>query len=242
MASREITYNTHPFFMHYDILYHDNREVILFLHGWGSSKEIMKQAFSKHFKQFKHLYVDMPGFGKTPNEIPLTTQDYAAIITTFLDEMQIKPTIIVGHSFGGKVATLLKPEKLLLLSSAGIPLPKPRKVQIKIKLFKLLKPFGVAKLRKFFASNDVQGMNEAMYETFKNVVDEDFTPYFKATEAKTVLFWGKEDSATPLHAGEKMASLIHDSHFYPLDGDHFFFIKEASFIDQITQKEFYGDS
>jgi pimeloyl-ACP methyl ester carboxylesterase len=242
MASREIIYNHHPFSIHYDIHHHDKSETILFLHGWGSNKEIMKQAFLQHFKGYRHLYIDMPGFGKSPNDIILKTEDYAQLITLFLKALEIKPTIIAGHSFGGKVATLLQPQTLLLLSAAGIPIPKPWDVQMKIKLFKLLKPFGIAKLRAHFASDDVQGMNEAMYETFKNVVDEDFSNHFKALEANTLLFWGKEDSATPLYAGEKMASLIKDSHFYPCEGDHFFFIKAAAFIDQTTQKELHGDT
>ena len=38
----------------------------------GSNKEIMKQAFGKTLPHYKHIYLDMPGFGKSNNEMILT--------------------------------------------------------------------------------------------------------------------------------------------------------------------------
>ena len=236
MASRDITYQSQHFNIHYELLYHDRAKTIMILHGWGSNKEIMKQAFSKYFKNYRHLYVDLPGFGKSPNDIALRTDDYAAIMIAFLESINITPDIVMGHSFGGKVATLLAPDTLILLSSAGIPVKKSLKVQAKIKLFKILKPLGGGALRRFFAASDAKEMSEAMYETFKNVVDEDFSKQFQAFENEALLFWGKEDTATPLSSGEKMATLIKHSHFYPLEGDHFFFLKHAALIDKTLQK------
>ena len=240
MANREIRYQNHRYNINYEILYHDKPHTIVILHGWGSNKEIMKQAFGKHFSAYRHIYIDMPGFGKSPNDTVLTTEDYASIMIALLSELSLEADIIFGHSFGGKVATLMHPNLLVLLSSAGIVIPKPFKIQLKIKLFKLLKPLGLTSLRNFFVSKDAQGMNQAMYETFKNVVDEDFIPHFKAFNNRALLFWGKEDSATPLLAGKKIDSLIDNSHFYPLDGDHYFFLKHADFIEQTIQKELHG--
>ncbi len=240
MASRIVAYKNHTFNINYEILHHDKPQSIVILHGWGSNKEIMKQAFGKHFKNFRHIYIDMPGFGKSPNEIALTTSDYAAIMIGLLQALSIQADIIFGHSFGGKVATAMNPKVLVLLSSAGILIPKPFKVRAKIAIFKGLKPLGLSFLRQIFASKDVEGMNAGMYETFKNVVDEDFSSYFKAYGGKALLFWGKEDTATPLYAGEKMASLIAHSHFYPLEGDHYFFLKQADFIELTLQKELHG--
>jgi hypothetical protein len=80
-------------------------------------------------------------------------------------------------------------------------------------------------------------MSHEMYETFKNVVDEDFEDSFSASKSKALCFWGIEDTATPLYTGEKIAGLISDSELYPLDGDHFFFLKHAAFIaDTITKQ------
>ena len=236
MASKDISYKDHTFQLSYELVNPVKNEVLLVLHGWGSNKEIMKQAFGKLLPDYKHIYLDMPGFGKSSNNIILTTEDYANIVQLFLDELKVKAKIAMGHSFGGKVSTLLNTPCLVLLSSAGIVTEKPWSIKIKIATFKLLKPLGFAKIRQLFVAPDAQGMSHEMYETFKNVVDEDFEDSFSASRSKALCFWGKDDTATPLYTGEKIAGLIQNSEFYPLDGDHFFFLKHAVFIvDTITQ-------
>jgi pimeloyl-ACP methyl ester carboxylesterase len=137
---------------------------------------------------------------------------------------------VVGHSFGGKVATLLKPHCLVLLSSSGILVPKPLDIKIKIALFKFFRSLGITKFRKLFVSEDAKGMNQAMYETFKNVVNEPFEENFSDYTGKGLLFWGKEDTATPLWTAEKIHRMMPGSELYPLEGDHFFFLKHSTFI------------
>ncbi|MBD3843433.1 MAG: alpha/beta hydrolase, partial [Campylobacterales bacterium] len=189
MAQRDINYKKNIFNIAYDIVNPAKEDTVVILHGWGSNKEIMKQAFSKQMGDLKHIYIDMPGFGKSTNPIVLTTEDYANIIKMFLDDIRVKPFFIAGHSFGGKVATLLNPICLILLSSAGILVPKPFSVRAKIAIFKILKPLGFGKMRRFFASRDVEGMSHEMYETFKNVVNEDFSKQFEAFGNNALLFW-----------------------------------------------------
>ncbi|EIF51958.1 alpha/beta fold hydrolase [Sulfurovum sp. AR] len=230
MASKEIRYKEQTFKLAYELVNPVQDKVLLVLHGWGSKKEIMKQAFATTLPDYKHIYLDMPGFGKSSNEMILTTADYANIVKLFLDTLGVRATIAMGHSFGGKVATLLKTPCLVLLSSAGIVTVKPWSVKVKIATFKLLKPLGMKKIRELFVAPDAQGMSHEMYETFKNVVDEDFEAEFAKSQSKALCFWGKEDTATPLYTGEKIAGLIKNSVFYPLDGDHYFFLTHKDFI------------
>jgi len=237
MASKEITYKDKPFQLSYELANPAQEEVLLILHGWGSNKEIMKQAFAKTLPQYKHLYLDMPGFGKSNNDMILTTEDYGHIVQLFLEALCVKPVIAMGHSFGGKVSTLLNTPCLVLLSSAGIVTVKPWSVKVKIATFKLLKPLGMKKIRELFVAPDAQGMSHEMYETFKNVVDEDFEASFAKSKSKALCFWGKEDTATPLYTGEKIAGLIGNSTFYPLEGDHFFFLQHKDFIAQTITEQ-----
>ncbi|HIP03384.1 MAG TPA: alpha/beta hydrolase [Campylobacterales bacterium] len=234
MAVKKVQLNSQAFEINYEILNPKNKKDLIILHGWGSNKEIMKQAFSKILPQFRHIYIDLPGFGKSDNDYILNTQSYAYIMEEFLKKINAQKDIIMGHSFGGKVATLLKPELLILLSNSGIPIPKPFSIRFKIKLFKILKNIGGSALSKAFASKDVEGMSQNMYETFKIVVNEDFSDIFASHEGNTLIFWGKEDSATPLWSGEKVAELIQNSTFYPLKGDHFFFLKYSIFIEKVV--------
>ena len=234
MAVKEVKYGGKIYRISYETVNPARKDVALFLHGWGANKEIMKKAFGTYFKDFRHVYVDMPGFGASGMHGALATKDYAKIMKSFLDELGANPKIIFGHSFGGKVATLLNPEYLALLSSAGIVAKKPLWVRFKIALFKFLKLFGLGFLYKFFATKDVKGMSKTMYETLKNVVDEDFSSKFADFGGKAFIFWGEEDKATPLKSGERVSRLIKNSEFHALKGDHFFFLLHARYIDGVV--------
>jgi len=127
MATRSITHNGQTFDLNYTLLNPSADPTLLILHGWGSDQRIMQQALASHLKHYRQIYLDLPGFGKSPNDRPLTTEDYARIVRAFLETLGEEPTAILGHSFGGKVATLLDPPLLVLLSSAGIPVRSPNR-------------------------------------------------------------------------------------------------------------------
>lgn len=242
MAVKNINYYGKHFNINYEILNQDQEEIIVFLHGWGSNKEIMKQGFKETLKNFRHLYIDMPGFGKSDNNYVLTTIDYANIMKIFLEKLNINPNevLIVGHSFGGKVATTLMPKLLILLSSAGILEEKSAKTLLTIRMAKVFNRFGLGAVTKMFRSNDVNGMPQNMYETFKNVVDEDFSEYFRGYYKDALIFWGETDTATTLESGKTIHSLIKNSKFYSYDGDHYFFLKYANEISDIINSFIKG--
>lgn len=230
MAIKEISYRENRFPISYNIINLTKQESILILHGWGSNKELMKKSFEKSLENYKHIYIDLPGFGRSYNNTILTTFDYMKIVKIFLKEININPFLIIGHSFGGKVATILNPKILVLLSSAGILTKKPWSIKIKISTFKILKKLGLTNFKTLFASSDVKNMSQNMYETFKNVVDEDFSINFKKRSGSNLIFWGESDTATPLYTGKIINNQILKSKFFILSGDHFFFLKHINFI------------
>jgi pimeloyl-ACP methyl ester carboxylesterase len=232
MAKKIITLNNKTFNIYYDIFHSDKDYNIIILHGWGSNKEVMKTAFQNGLEDFKLIFIDMPGFGKSITDEVLTTNDYVNIIDNFLKDSNISKDIIIGHSFGGKVATLLNPNHLILLSTAGIVEEKPLKVRLKIKLFKFLKSIFGDSMYKIFATKDVDNMPKNMYETLKNVVDEDFSQKFKNFKNSATIFWGKDDKAVSLKSGELIHSLIKESKFFPMEGDHYFFLQNSEQIKE----------
>jgi len=237
MAVRKIIFEKKEFSISYDILNPNAKNSIVFLHGWGAKKEVMQMAFKDRLKSFRHIYIDLMGFGKSSNTHVLDTKTYSEVIESFLNELSIKKEIIVGHSFGGKIATLLEPKLLVLLSSAGILEPKPLSVKLKIASFKFLKRFGFEKFKKFFVASDGADLTPSMYEVFKIVVNEDFRDIFANSESESLVFWGKDDSATSLKSGELITSLIKNSKFYPLEGEHYFFLEHSDFISKEIGKK-----
>ncbi len=229
MAIRNIRHAKGDFELVYEMLNPTANRTILWLHGWGSHKELMKQAFGGLLPEWRQIFLDLPGFGKSPNDRFLSTEDYAGIVGNFLEDLGIEPQAVAGHSFGGKVATLLDPPCLILLSSAGVRVPKPLSVRAKIALFKLLKPLGARRVRSFFVSEDAKGMNPGMYETFKATVNEEFEEHFSDTTGKALLFWGRADTATPLWTGERIAGLMGErARLIPMEGDHYFFLDPSN--------------
>lgn len=233
---------------------------VLFLHGWGANKELMESAFGTRFKNANHLYMDLPGFGRSSNDFVLDSTQYAKITHFFLESLNITPQIIIAHSFGGKIATLLALESqelqktqdlqpsqchlqksinlpyLVLLSSAGLSKKQSNKVRLKIKFAKIARIFHLK--ARFLISEDARGLSQNMYKTFKIVVREDFTHKFTELKAKTLIFWGKDDEALPLYVGEKMKDLIADSQFFVMNGNHFFFLENVAQIEAIVAKGF----
>jgi pimeloyl-ACP methyl ester carboxylesterase len=236
LAIKDVVYNNINLPIVYDVINPTIHNTILFLHGWGSNKDVMKSAFKDRFTQYRHIYIDMPGFGKSENSIILNSVDYSNIIRLFFEDMDM-PSIIFGHSFGGKIATLLNPNILVLLSSAGIVVPKSFYLKTKIFIFKLFKNLAFKGLYRYFASSDVKNMDSIMYETFKKVVDEDFSIIFTNFNNRALIFWGVDDRATPLSSGVKISKLIKNSKFVEMSGDHYFFLKHSEEIERIILEE-----
>jgi pimeloyl-ACP methyl ester carboxylesterase len=232
LATKNLIVDNKNFDISYEIVNPTAKKDIIFLHGWGSNKDIMKNSFSSYLKDFRHIYIDLPGFGKTLNNYVLTTKDYAKVVDEFLNLLLSSKDVIAGHSYGGKVATLLNPKNLVLLSSAGILEKKPFDVKLKIFFAKVFNSIGLKDFTKKFRSSDVNTMSENMYATFKNVVNEDFTSSFSEFSNNALVFWGEKDTATSLASGKKMASLLKKSTFTSYDGDHFFFVKNAKNISE----------
>ena len=238
MAAKSIQFNQHTLDISYEILNPDATVDMIILHGWGSNKALMKKAFAPYMETFRHIYIDLPGFGGSTCNLALETKDYARIVELLMVHLNASKDIIVGHSFGGKVALLLNPSVLVLLSSAGIYRAKSLKVKSKIALFKFLKLFGLSKFREFFVAADAKQLSEPMYQTFKNVVDEDFSEEFASFGGKALLCWGKDDTATPLSSAIKIQKLIKESKLVIYEGDHYFFLKHAKDVSQNIQNTF----
>ena len=238
MAIKSLQYKQNTLDISYEIVNPQAKVDLIILHGWGSNKNLMKQSFSPYMKGFRHIYIDLPGFGKSTCCLALKTADVARIVEMFMVLINASKDVILGHSFGGKVALLLDPKVLVLVSSAGIYLNKPLKIKLKIALFKVIKIFGFAKLRSFFVAKDAKALSEPMYQTFKNVVDENFSDKFADYEGKALICWGRDDTATPLFAGEKIHSLIENSTFNIYEGDHYFFLKQSEAIAKEVETTF----
>ena len=83
---------------------------ILILHGWNLSAEKFRPLQRELEKQRYKVYgMDLPGFGKAvmPKK-PLFLSDYVTFVASYLKSKKIDRAVIIGHSFGGRVAIKLE--------------------------------------------------------------------------------------------------------------------------------------
>ena len=190
--------------------YGENDKTILILPGWGETRK----TFDFLIKELKNDYtiyiLDYPGIGNSSTPIKdLTIYNYTEIIYSFLKKNKIKKPIIIAHSFGGRISSILisklnfKVEKLILMDVAGIKRLSLKKI-IKQKIYKLLKkltthyPKLQEKLAHLFGSKDYNNLPNSMKKTFQNIVNEDLRKYYKNINIETLIIWGEKDKDTPL--------------------------------------------
>ncbi len=205
----------------------DSKKVIVFLHGWGQDKTAFLWT-KNYFNDWCKIYVDFAGFGEStePDKV-FSLTDYVQDLKDLLDNFEIEKLVLVGHSFGGRVAIkfaflhqgLFKNFKLCLVDAAGL---KPRRSFVKwlkIKRYKSLKKKAEknAKLRQkldVYGSADYKKLSPKMKQVFVKIVNEDLSQAAKFIKCRTCIVWGKDDKETKLYMARKLFRLIKDSELY----------------------------
>ena len=64
------------------------------------------------------------------------------------------------------------------------------------------------KLLRLNKTDYAQINNPKLKETFKNIINEDQSPYLSNIKIPTLVIWGEKDTVTPLQEGELIAKSI----------------------------------
>ncbi len=199
-------------------VYYDNKSKVnlIYLHGWGQNIEMMMGIAKPFIKKYNVLIVDLPGFGDSmePKEV-WDVYEYANMLNYINKELKINNPIIIGHSFGGKVALCYalkyKTKKLVLLAS---PYKKNiKKNTLKTKIFKMLKKVpllnkleGYAK--KHLGSTDYKNASDMMRKILVKHVNLDLTNELNKINCPTLLIWGTNDSAVSYNDALELEKII----------------------------------
>jgi len=220
-------------------------KTVLFLHGWQDNLETFNGLTSFLSLKYRVVRLDLPGFGQTekPKE-SWELDSYIGFILNFIDKIKINPDFIVGHSFGGRILikglarNKFKPEKAVLLSSAGVSRKKKARFLYKlIKLLTYIPPiiFYREKIREkgykmmgsdYLASGDLK-------ETFLKIISEDLTLEASKIKIPILLIWGRKDTETPLSDGVKLSEIITGSKLEIIDSGHFFFKEKPEEVSSL---------
>jgi pimeloyl-ACP methyl ester carboxylesterase len=213
---------------------------IVFLHGWRSEAAVWRHAMESMEGSFAVFAPDLPGFGASGNPPrAFSVADYAEVVKGFLEKLGIKDALIVGHSFGGRIAIVLSVHypgavrKLVLVDAAGIRGKSAFRNAIQ-RAAKVAKPafssgFTEPLRRLFYKAIGAQDYlaTPELTETFKMVINEDLTPFLKNIGQETLLVWGSEDKDTPVSFAHTMEKEIQASRLEIFRGaGHFSFLDE----------------
>ena len=230
----------------------DRYQNIVILPGWGDTRRTFDYLID-YLKEYFTIYIlDYPGFGNS--SIPskdLTIYDYTDLIYNFLTELQITNPILIGHSFGGRIISILttkydyKFKKILLMDVAGLKKKRDIKLLLKQTFYKFLKKLSILLPKNIkqnylnflfnkFSSSDYKTLDKRMLKTFQNVIHEDLTTYYSNIKLETLILWGSLDDITPLKDGKKINKLIKNSYLIEIDNSyHFPYLEKKYLVSRI---------
>lgn len=216
-------------------------DAVLLLHGWGQNLQMM-QAIEDHLaKGFQVYNLDFPGFGQsTLPETAWGVFDYADFIHEFVLAHHITNPMIIGHSFGCRVAICYASKypvkKMVLTGAAGLRSTPTKLQQMKSKTYKIGKKLvqmtgsksAEEALKNHFGSADYKNTSGVLREIFIKVVNEDLSDYLDKFDCPVLLVWGENDEATPLWMGKVMEEKMKNAGLAIFEGDdHYAYFHQA---------------
>jgi len=239
----------------------EGQRAALLLHGWGCSAQMMSTVFAYLEKHMRVAAIDFPGHGKQgkalPPPKPWGVEEYMEMTAEVIRRLDLAPCDIVAHSFGCRVAILLAityPElvgRMIFTGAAGIPKPATGKATAKHTLYKGLRGAmnaldkahifgdlpekGREALVQKFGSPDYRVLTPDMRKTFNKVIGLDLTDRLDKIQASTLLYWGAQDTETPLWMGQLMEEKIPDAGLVVEEGcGHFAYLEQNAKFLRIT--------
>ena len=222
------------------IQYGEGKDILL-LHGWGQNIEMMKILGDNFSNRFRITILDFPGFGESsePEEV-WSIKDYSDMLEEFIKELDIKKPIIMGHSFGGRVAIRYSSnhpiEKLVLFGSPCIR--HNTELPLSVKILKGIKKLpGMDKIgefaKNFIGSRDYKAASPVMRQILVNVVNEDLSSFAKDIEEATLFIWGEQDTEAPVEDAKELEGIMIDAALIVLPGTHYAYIENLGQVVNI---------
>ena len=197
----------------------DSPPKVLALHGWGRRGK----DFAASLEGLDAIAPDLPGFGVSPAPLEVMgAEDYARFIEPLLDEFS-DPPLIVGHSFGGRVAVCLaarNPDRVGALLLIGVPLVRAtplRRPSLSYRVIRALAGWGLIsedrleRERQRRGSADYRAATGVMRQILVRVVGEEYERQLRALGSPVHLLWGAIDEEVPTTVAELARDLIADA-------------------------------
>lgn len=222
------------------IQYGEGKDILL-LHGWGQNIEMMKMLGDNFSDRFRITILDLPGFGGSDEpKTAWTISDYSLMLEKFVNMVGIKKPIVMGHSFGGRLAIRYcsnhSIEKVVLFGSPCIR--RQDELPFYVKCLKALKKIPGLNaigeyMKKYIGSRDYKAASPVMRQTLVNVVNEDLSNYARNIEEATLLIWGESDEEAPVEEARVLEGIMPDAALIVLPGTHYAYLENLQRVVSI---------
>ncbi|MBV9661503.1 MAG: alpha/beta hydrolase [Acidimicrobiales bacterium] len=190
---------------------------LLCVHGWGRSRRDMAGVAAGR----DSLVPDLPGFGSSPPPTEVWgPAQYAELIAKVADADGGGPFIVVGHSFGGRVAARLgahRPDLVMGIVEVGAPLLRAepaRPPSLGYRAVRWANRVGLwsdrrmERIRQRRGSADYLAATGIMRNVLVRTVAEEDTDELRELSCPVAFCWGEDDSAARPVVAERAARLV----------------------------------
>jgi pimeloyl-ACP methyl ester carboxylesterase len=211
---------------------------VLALHGWRRTHEdfgpVVREASNLPTGPLQAVALDLPGFGATPAPPgPWGSEAYARHLLPLFDEAGALADriVLVGHSFGGRVALHLAPlvpDRVERLVLTAVPLldrqGRRSRPALSFRVARRLHRLGLVgeermeALRQRYGSPDYRAAQGVMRGVFVQILAEQYEEQMAAIRCPVDLVWGEADTETPLEMAARAEPLFASARLVTLPG------------------------
>lgn len=195
---------------------------VVWLHGWArQAHDFAAAARLLAERGVASVALDLPGSGASP--VPSEAggaRHYADLIVPALRDVGDGPIVLVGHSFGGRIAVVVAsqhPELVDRLVVTGAPLVRlhaPARAPLAYRTLRwmarrhLVSAARLESARRKYGSSDYRNAQGVMRDVLVANVRESYEPELSALEMPVSFVWGEHDVEVPYAVATRAASLV----------------------------------
>ncbi len=219
-------------------------EPLVFLHGFGSSKEAFLAQIKFFSARYKVFAPDLTGFGENAfMSYPYSLADYAEEFYKLLNFIGEPHVYLIAHSFGCRIAFKALTEsivikKAVLVGAAGLKPKRSFAYRLKKVCYKFLKPFvNKSVLEKKFFSPDYNTLSPLKKQSFKLILSETFDEKLQKIDVPILAVFGENDKETPPYFAQRIVKNVKGAQKYIMKGcGHFCFVESPHEFNLIANE------
>jgi pimeloyl-ACP methyl ester carboxylesterase len=205
----------------------NKKQSLVFIHGSGSDHSVWSHQYARLHKHYNILAIDLPGHGRSGGRGETDVESYCLWIEKLLDILNLKNTLLVGHSLGAAITlrfALNYTQEVagIVLVSGGMKMPvnsffleflKTNPPEVPAEVMDLICKYSLAKenrpklsapLKKSLSQSSV----EVLYGDLSACNNLDLTQELGKIKVPALIICGAEDKMTPLDFSRQLATGI----------------------------------